>query len=148
MQMAEELNMSYVKEVVESCCRGEAVCEACMGKNCLIGFAKIVSDYATVKKKLVIPNGLTLVPTQDFKVYENDDIACALAAINLECKNCMDNHDDNCVINITRSSLEIALLWQHVEFTGSSLAYIMTLTQISPELGNQVMQQYNTLKNI
>lgn len=147
MQIGESLNIPYIRKNIEGCCRSEDVCESCEGKNCLIGFAKIVSNYADLKKMLTIPSGLKLVPMQDFKVYEAEDVIKALAVINLECKSCMDNHDDNCVINIMRSSLEIALLGQSVPFTGGSLSYIMALTNINPELGNKVMEQYNELKN-
>lgn len=147
MQTGETINIPNIKKTIEKCCRSGSGCESCEGKSCLIGFAKIVCSYADQKKMLAIPGGLNLVPKEDFKVYEVDDIACALAVISLECKNCMDNHDDNCVINIMRSSLEVALLGEHVEFKGGSLNYIIALTQIKPELGNKVMEYYNMLKN-
>lgn len=146
MQTGQDINISSLKEAIGNCCRSEMGCASCDGKQCLIGFAKIVSDYASVKKALTIPNGLKMVPMQDFKVYETDEVAKALSIINLECKNCMDNHDDNCVINIMRSTLEVALMGQHIDFTGSPLSYIMALTRINPELGEKVLQHYNALK--
>jgi len=143
----EPINVALIKEAVQQCCRTEEECNACKGKACLMGFAKLVSEYADVKKALSIPNGLKLVPSEDYKVYEVDTVASALAIINHECKNCMDNHDDNCVINIIRSSLEVGLLGEHLPFTGSPLAYIMTLSQINPEIGGKVMTAYRALKN-
>lgn len=144
--MNEQINVTSIKSAVEQCCRGEGECSSCKGKECLMGFAKLVSDYAGVKKALSIPNGLKMVPSGDFKVYESDEVASALAVINHECKNCMDNHDDNCVINIIRSSLEVALMGEHIQFTGNPLAYMMALSQINGDLGAKVMAAYRTLK--
>jgi len=142
----EQINIKAIKDAVQRCCQ-EKECVACRGKECLIGFAKLVSEYAGMKKALSIPNGLKMVPTGDFKVYETDDVAFALAMINYECKNCQDNHDDNCVINIMRSSLEVALLGEHSGFTGNPLMYVMNLSRVNPELGEKVMTAYRQLKN-
>ena len=145
--MSEETNVARIKTALQDCCRGDVSCDSCSGKQCLIGFSKIVADYAGVKKTLVIPNGIKMVPSGDFKTYEVDDVARALAIINIECKNCMDNHDDNCIVNIVRSSLEVALTGDHLEFTGNPLMYLMSLTRLNQELGGKVMTYYNALKN-
>lgn len=144
--MSEQLSVESIKDALTSCCKGDAECSSCQGKACLIGFAKLVADYAGLKRTLTIPNGLKMVPTTDFKVYDTDDVATALAIINIECKNCMDNHDDNCIINIVRSSLEVSLFGQHIAFAGNPLAYIMQLNDLNAENGNKVMQAYRTLK--
>lgn len=141
-----EVNVSSIKTAVEACCRGDHECGSCQGRQCLVGFAKLVSEYAGSKKVLSIPGGLKMVPTGDFKVYDADDMAIALAVINNECKNCMDNHDDDCIINIIRSTLEVALLGQHVDFSGNPLSYVMELVKINEENGNKVMQAYRSLK--
>jgi hypothetical protein len=99
-----------------------------------------------VKKALSIPNGLKLVPTGDFKNYDPEQIAAALATINKECKNCMDSHEDNCIINVTRSSLEVALLGDHVPFSGNPLLYVMSLSEINSEMGAKVMGYYRAIK--
>lgn len=143
----QETNLARIKQSLQECCRGDVSCSSCAGKQCLVGFAKIVADYSGVKKTLVIPNGIKMVPQADFKTYEVDQVARALAVINLECKNCMDNHDDNCIINIIRSSLEVALTGDHLEFTGNPLMYIMALGRLNKELGGAVMEHYNALKN-
>jgi len=142
-----EINVALIKEAVQNCCKGHLDCATCKGKDCLIGFAKLVSDYVASKKILSIPNGLKMVPTQDYKTYDPNVVAAALAVINFECKNCQDSHDDNCVINIIRSSLEVTLLGEHLEFTGNPLTYVMNLARLNPEIGEKVMQEYRTLKN-
>lgn len=142
-----EINVPFIKGAVENCCRGDLECAACQGKECLIGFAKLVSEYAGSKKVLSIPNGLKMVPIKDYKIYDQNIVATALAVINYECKDCQDNHDDNCVINIIRSSLEVTLLGEHVDFTGNPLAYVMSLARINAEIGEKVMQEYRLLKN-
>ncbi|MDR3562596.1 MAG: hypothetical protein P4N59_14340 [Negativicutes bacterium] len=145
--MSDQFNVASIKTAVQNCCRSEMECTSCHGKECLVGFAKIVADYAGVKKTLSIPNGLKMVPAADYKIYEIDQVAVALAVINHECKNCMDSHDDNCVINIVRSSLEVAMFGEHLKFAGNPLMYIMSLSEINPELGGKVMQEYRLLKS-
>ncbi len=144
--LREEININAIKQAVQLCCQ-EKECVTCKGKECLVGFAKLVSEYAGAKKALSIPNGLKMVPTGDFKVYDPDDMAFALATINHECKNCQDSHDNNCVINIIRSSLEVALLGEHSDFTGNPLMYVMNLSQVNPELGEKVLSAYRQLKS-
>ena len=139
--------VSSIRKAVTECCRGKQECGECKGKSCLVGYAKLASEYADVKKTIHIPNGIKLVPNSDFKIYDSEDIAHALAIINLECKNCMDNHDDNCVVNIARSALEVALFGQHFEFAGNPLMYMMGLSQANKELGDKVMNNYRLLKN-
>lgn len=146
MQSGQEVNFPRIKASLQACCHSEADCGTCKGRECLIGFAKIVSDYAGVKHTLNIPNGVAMVPTSDFKTYEADDVAKALAIINLECKNCMDNHDDNCIVNIIRSTLEVALVGNHVDFQGNPLMYLMTLNSLNAEAGGKVMGYYSQLK--
>ena len=145
--MSEQLNVVGIKEALAVCCKGESECSSCQGKACLIGFAKLVADYANAKKTLAIPNGIKMVPVSDFKNYESDDVARALAIINVECKSCMDNHDDNCVINIIRSSLEVSLFGQYIDFAGNPLNYLVQLVNLSAENGNKVMLAYRSLKN-
>lgn len=147
MQVEQEVNFPRIKETLQACCHSEEDCGRCKGRECLIGFAKIVSDYAGVKHAMSIPNGMAMVPTGDFKTYETDDVAKALAIINLECKNCMDNHDDNCIVNIIRSSLEVALIGNHVDFPGNPLMYLMTLNTLNAEAGGKVMAYYSQLKS-
>jgi hypothetical protein len=73
-------------------------------------------------------------------------VANALVIINIECENGMDNHKDNCVVNIVRSSLEVALLGEHIPFSGNPLIYIMSLCKINQEMGEKGLVRYQSLK--
>lgn len=146
MQIGGPIDMNFVKHAVADCCCSVTHCESCAGKQCLIGFAKLIAEYATTKKTLSIPNGMAMVPLQDVKTYDVDNVVMALAATNLSCKNCRDSHDDNCVVNILRYSLEVALLGQHIDFMGNPLSYIMAITKIDAQSGEKVLREYNLLK--
>ncbi|CUH96501.1 hypothetical protein P22_2591 [Propionispora sp. 2/2-37] len=146
MQIGEPIDMHFVKHAVADCCCSVTHCESCAGRQCLIGFAKLIAEYATTKKTLSIPNGMTMAPLRDTKTYDIDNVIMALAAINLSCKNCMDNHDDNCAVNILRYSLEVALLGQHIDFGGNPLSYILAIAKIDAETGDKVLRDYNLLK--
>lgn len=142
----DEFSISSIRKAVQGCCRTSQECGPCQGKNCLVGFAKIVSDYAGLKKTLNIPNGIKMVPSADFKTYTPEDVAMAIAVINTECKNCMDSHEDNCVINVTRSALEVCLFGQHFSFQGNPLMYMMKLSEVDSQHGAMVMNAYRSLK--
>ena len=136
------INVDSIKTAVENCC---LACAPCQGKNCQVGFAKIVSGYAGLKQRLSIPHGINMVPAGDNKVYNPDRVANALAVINYECRNCLDNHEDNCVVNIARSAMEAILFGEHVEFCGNSQEYMQKLTRLNASYGAKVRQFYLAL---
>ena len=142
MSVRHNINVDDIKKAVENCCRA---CTTCQGKNCQVGFAKIMSCYAGLKQRLSIPQGINMVPSGDNKVYNIDRVANALAVINYECRNCMDNHEDNCVVNIARSAMEVTLFGEHVEFCGNSQEYMQKLSQLNAGYGAKVTQSYLAL---
>jgi len=119
-----DVDVLNIKTALQDCCK-ENECSICTEKACLIGFSNSVLDYANIKKSFTMPNGINLVPNMDFKIYDVDHVATALAVITAKCKNCMDNHDDNCIVNIIRAALEVAIFGQHVAFKGNPLEYVM-----------------------
>ncbi|HBS60391.1 MAG: hypothetical protein AAGU23_05100 [Bacillota bacterium] len=133
------INVDHIQKAVENCC---LACTVCHGKNCRVGFAKIMSGYAGLKQRLSIPRGIDMVPSGDDKAYNPDRVANALAVINYECRNCMDNHEDNCVVNIARSAMEVLLFGEHVEFCGNSQEYMQKLSRLNAEYGAKVTQAY------
>ena len=58
-----------------------------------------------------IADGEILIPKDDFKYYDERVIATGIANICRLCKECNDNHNENCVIALTRRALELSSTW-------------------------------------
>lgn len=66
------------------------------------------------------------------KVYDEEQLINAIAFILNKCKNCQLYHDDQCVINIIRSCIEIALLGDCPD-NGSTFMYFADLNNKNKE---------------
>lgn len=130
---------------LENCCRGVEVCGQCHETHCLIGYAKrCVENYKQAPKKNV-PGGVRNIPTTDFKVFENVELETAIAHILKECKDCKEDHTQNCIINVIRNCYEVGLLGDIQPYEGSSLQYLMALKADFPERADHIAAIYSSL---
>ena len=132
--MAEEhkkgLNAELVANDLQSCCR---TCDQCQKEKCTIGYAKeCIKDYQKQPKKEV-EDGVKRVPTMDFKVFDETELETAIAHILKECKDCKEDHVENCIINVIRNCYEVGLLGDVQNYEGSALQYLMSLKENYPE---------------
>jgi len=74
------------------------------------------------------------------KLYDEEDPINAIAFILNECKNCQPYHDDQCVINIIRSCMEIALLGYYLEYKGSTFIYFADLNDKNKEIAKKYLK--------
>jgi len=142
------VNFQPIRAAVDQCCKTEEECGSCEKGKCLIGFAQMAIDYAVQKRTYRIPKGNQLVPQNDTRVYYQNNLAHALAEILCQCQSCQDSHDEECVINVTRLALELALLGDNLLFTGSALQYLMAVSRTHPEHGNQMLELYKHKRNL
>ncbi|MBS4007902.1 MAG: hypothetical protein KGZ45_05700 [Clostridium sp.] len=142
-----EINFNGIKAKIEDVCLTESECEQCSKIKCLLGFAKVGIRYALEKNTYNIPQGEKLVPLSDAKLYSQHEVVEALAETLLQCKNCRDNHEEDCVINITRLCLEAILTGEPMPYHGNILIHLVDLSKINPEAGVQVTALYRQ-KNI
>jgi len=147
--MAEEhkkgLNAELIGEDLELCCRGEDLCGQCQGRLCTIGFAKqCIRDYKKAPKKEV-PGGAGNIPTTDFKVFDEVELETAIAHILKECKDCKEDHTEDCIINVIRNCYEVGLLGDVQAYEGSSLQYLMFLKSDFPEKADRIAGIYSSL---
>lgn len=147
--MAEEhkkgLNADLIGEDLENCCIGESVCQQCQGKMCTIGFAKeCIRNYKKAPQKEV-PGGAANIPTMDFKVFEEEELEVAIAHILKECKDCKEDHTEDCIINVIRNCYEVGLLGDIQSYEGSSLQYLMYLKANFPEKSGRIAEIYSAL---
>ncbi len=139
------LNAELVWEDLENCCRSEAVCGQCQGEACTIGYAKqCIQNYQKEPKK-TIPDGTEHIPTSDFKVFEEADLEIAIAHILKECKDCKEDHTENCIINVIRNCYEVGLFGDVHSYEGSALQYLMYLKSNFPDKAVRIADIYMNL---
>ena len=139
------LNADLIAEDLEKCCRGEALCTKCQGKSCTIGFAKhCIQNYKAEPKKEV-PGGTEEIPFTDFKVFDEEDLETAIAHILKECKDCKEDHTEDCIINVIRNCYEVGLLGDIHPYEGTALQYLMFLQENCPDKAQQIANIYANL---
>lgn len=137
-------NDKLVENDLENCCRSEAMCGQCQNEACIIGFAKqCVKEYQKEPKKEV-PNGVERIPTMDCKVFEQVDLEIAIAHILKECKDCKEDHVENCIINVIRNCYEVGLFGDVQPYEGSTLQYVMRLKSDFPDRSMQIAEAYRS----
>ena len=139
------LNAELIETDLENCCRSEDLCSECQGIHCVIGYAKrCIEDFKKTPKKNV-PSGVRNIPTMDFKVFDEVELETAIAHILKECKDCKEDHTENCIINVIRNCYEVGLLGDIQPYEGSSLQYLMQLKNDFPEKAEQIAGIYSSL---
>ncbi len=139
------LNAELIERDLENCCRGEGLCGQCQGKLCTIGFAKqCIQDYKETPKKEV-SGGSSHIPATDFKVFDEEELETAIAHILKECKDCKEDHTEDCIINVIRNCFEVGLLGDIHSYEGSSLEYLMYLKAHFPEKAGHIADIYASL---
>lgn len=136
------LNAELISDDLEHCCKSEDICIRCQGKSCLIGYAKkCIKEYQKEPKKM-IPNGTENIPSMDYKVFDEAELESAIAHILKECKECRQDHVEDCIINVIRNCYEIGLLGDTQPYAGSTTQYLMQLKSSFPDKAILVAEAY------
>ncbi|GBG56086.1 hypothetical protein SPFL3102_00582 [Sporomusaceae bacterium FL31] len=131
---------------IGNCCLSD-LCSECKQEQCLIGYCK-KSLTATLKQNSeFIDGGMTCIPLNDTKIYENDAVVGAIGFLLNQCRNCNVYHDDECIINIVRSSLEVILFGEFYEYKGSTLMYLNDIKSRNSELAGSIFASFSAKKN-
>lgn len=141
------VDIDKIRKVVDRCCKTDAECGECVKVHCLIGFCQTVLNYCRQKQSYTIPQGYRFIPRSDFRAYYQKDLIRAVVEVLLQCQNCRDNHEEDCVINIIRSSLELALLGENIPYDGSAFGYLIKVNSKNPEVGSVLLQEYQQKKD-
>lgn len=136
------LDADLVWSDLENCCLDGISCSQCQGKSCTIGYAKqCIKNYQKEPKKEV-PEGTAHVPTMDLKPFDELELETAIAHILKECKDCKEDHTENCIINVIRNCYEVDLFGDTHVYEGSALQYLMYLKENYPEHSAQIADLY------
>lgn len=116
--------------------------EKCNYRKCNIAFADYVVKNIKNNATYTIDDGENLIPKDDFKYYDEKVIARGIANICRLCKECNENHNENCVIALMRRTLEYTQLKEKIEYPGNIILYLMNVTEQKPELADLIKQEY------
>lgn len=138
------LNAELVSNDLNNCCKSESACIRCQKRACVIGYAKeCVRDYQREPKKMV-PDGTKNIPTLDYKTFSEPELETAIAHILKECKDCREDHVEDCIINVIRNCCEVGLLGEMQPYEGSTLQYLMRLESDFPDKAAQIAEAYRS----
>jgi hypothetical protein len=143
-----ELNYERVEQAVNRCCKTEAECVDCKQNACLIGYCQLALAYSRQKAAMRIPQGDKHIPAGDFRTYYEEDLLQALIQVLAQCQDCRDNHEEECVINVVRSALELALFGDNIPYLGSAFLYLVEAGKRYGESGEKLLQRYNAFKQL
>ncbi|NSB89733.1 hypothetical protein [Clostridium saccharobutylicum] len=129
-----------MKEICDDCCQKGS--DNCNYRKCNIGFSKYVVENIKDKAIKSIEDGENLIPKDDLKYYEDKIIARGIANICKLCKECNTNHSENCVIALTRRSLEYTQLKDKIDYPGNILMYLMNVSKQNIELAQSIKNEY------
>ena len=149
------LDAELVREDLECCCLKDTFCQRCggaacgvgwggrgWGTACTIGFAKQCINNYIEKPQKEVPGGADNVPVVDFKAFDEVELGKAIVHILKECKDCKENHTEDCIINVIRNCYEVALFGDVHPYEGSAFQYLMYLKSQFPEKSALIAELY------
>lgn len=131
---------------LELCCLKDN-CGKCMKEQCLIGYCKKNLQTAVKQGTDYIDGGVEGIPYRDTKVYDNAPVIHTLGYLLNMCRNCNAYHDEDCIINVLRSALEVIVLGDHQEYKGSVLMYLADIKKINGATADKIFQAFQSRKN-
>lgn len=135
-------NDKLVWDDLKNCCISEAVCGQCQKDACIIGYAKECVKAYQEKPQKEVPDGVERIPTMDCKAFDEVELEIAIAHILKECKDCKEDHVEDCIINVIRNCYEVGLFGDVQTYEGSALQYLMQVQTDFPEKSIKIAGAY------
>lgn len=130
-----------IKYICNECCYINT--DKCSSRKCNVGFSKEVINYAENNSAKVLADGDKLIPKDDLKYYKEDLIADGIAQICKLCKECNENHSEQCIISLCRRSLENTVLKDNAVYPGNILMYIMEVSKQNQAFAGMIKTAYS-----
>ncbi|MBC9785134.1 hypothetical protein H1S01_11505 [Heliobacterium chlorum] len=147
MNAQNDYDFHGIRQNLEHLCLNGEICTGCEKNRCLVFFSKKVADYAMNKNVFTIPQGCSMIPKQDLKTYHEDELIESLSLVLQQCKDCRDNHDDDCSVNLIRTSLEYALFGDSLAYRGSTTIYFIDAHNANNRIGKLLKDKFMESKN-
>lgn len=143
--MGKGLDFNGLIKKVGDCCLTEENCGTCCKEECFIGYCEQCLVTCLKNQDEFIDNGVDNIPYADTKVFEEEFIISAIAFVLKQCKNCQMYHDDDCIINIVRSALEVSLIGEYLEYRGNNFMYFSDLQTKDKDIAKKVYDAFSLL---
>ncbi|KEI01327.1 hypothetical protein [Clostridium botulinum] len=140
--MNEVLDFNALIDALSECCLGENVCKCCKNEKCLIGYCRKNLVTSLKKDVTIIDGAMRDIPLCDTKVFDENSVIDAIGLILCQCRNCNKYHNENCIVNLFRSTCEVILLGNPHDYEGSVLTYIKSIREINDEIGSKIYDSY------
>ena len=146
--MANELNLLEIFTDLGKVCKTKSVCGNCAEKACLVGYAKNAAAECRIEKCTGLLNGFENIPPSDIRGgYDEYNVLYAIAHLLLQCKDCKEEHYENCLINVVRSCLEVIELGEEQEYKGNIIEYLADVAKHHPTKAEIIKEEYMLHKN-
>jgi len=113
----------------------------CIKAKCNVGFSLSIVSSIDKSGLKVVNDGLKLIPKDDMKPYENRMMARCIASICKLCKECNENHSENCAVSLARKSLETIVLKEMTYYPGNILTYVYNVSKENPGFANLIQEE-------
>lgn len=119
--------------------------ENCIKSKCNIGFA--LSSMESIQRNgiSIVNDGFRLIPKEDMKHYDKAMVARCTASICKTCKQCMENHNENCSVSLARRSIESIVLREVIDYPGNTLAYIIKVAEQDKDFADLIKKEIQLL---
>ncbi|MCT4507593.1 MAG: hypothetical protein N4A48_02330 [Tepidibacter sp.] len=119
--------------------------EDCNNKKCLIGYSKRLLEFSKLKGVIQIEGASSMIPGDDFKYYGEDLVCSGIANTCAHCKNCQENHNEDCIIAILRKCLENTVIKKNIPYKGSTFMYLMDLNNENKDIAALVNERMKSV---
>lgn len=140
------INYEGLIEKIGQCCLTENSCGVCQKSSCLIGYCKQTLLGCLKQNSDFVDDGMVNIPYDDVRIYDTETIINALAHLLHECRNCNVYHDEECIINVVRSTFEIILLGEANDYNGSTLLYLNDIKGKNPVIAGRIFNAFQAIK--
>lgn len=144
--MSNTINSEVLISEIGKCCLGKEVCEDCKKEECLIGYCKKSLMTFLKQNSEFIDGGMKEIPYGDTKLYDTEAVVQAIGSLLNQCRNCNVYHDEECIINIVRSALEVIALGEFQEYKGSTLLYLGDIKGVNPQIAEKIFAAFQNHK--
>ena len=74
--------------------------------------------------------------------YDEYDVLHAIAHLLYQCRGCMEDHYDDCLINVVRSALEVIEFGEEQSYEGDPISYMFKIAGIDADKANIIRREY------
>lgn len=138
-----DLTLNNLRDICGECVnRGT---EQCIMAECNVGFSITVLEYRKESQRLILKDGIQLIPKEDTKFYDEKKVARSIASICKSCKECNERHTESCTISLARKSMEGLFLQDMLPYPGNILSYFVNVGKQNQNFANLIMEEFREM---